>query len=370
MHITSISVYQIDMKVKGDGFHSSGGRITRHVDTSVVRIDTDKGITGWGESCPFGPNWNPAFAEGARAGMEVIAPHLIGQDPRQIMAINQRMDAELYGIPYAKAGIDNACWDILGKSTGLPVYMLLGGRLVEEFPFTGFLTIDPGPETVELIDDYRRRGCNRYEFKGSGDPAVDIEMIQFVGEQMRTGDTLKIDANGGWKIDEALRVSEAVREVHVLFEQPCRTYRECRAFKESTGRPVALDESIHSMADLLRAHQDGVLDVLNIKTGRVGGLTKARQMRDLCVTLGIRMYLQDTSGGEFNAAVTVHLAHSTPAGFLLSMWDCADLVTTQIGRGLVRDYPSHVHIVRANTQPGFGVGPQWDVLGEPVAVYG
>jgi L-alanine-DL-glutamate epimerase-like enolase superfamily enzyme len=194
-------------------------------------------------------------------------------------------------------------------------------------------------------------------------------MIRFVGDRMRTGDTLKVDANGGWKIDEALRVSESVRDVHVLFEQPCRTYEECRAFKESTGRPVALDECIREMVDLVRAHQDGAIDVLNIKTGRVGGLTKAREMRDLCVRLGIRVYIQDTSGGEFNAAAIVHLAHSTPSGYLLSMWDCAEMATLQIGRGLVREHPDHVHRVNANTKPGLGVEPLMDVLGEPVAVY-
>jgi L-alanine-DL-glutamate epimerase-like enolase superfamily enzyme len=279
------------------------------------------------------------------------------------------MDAELYGIPYAKAGIDNACWDILGKATGLPVYSLLGGRLLDVFPFTGFVTIDPGPGTVALIDDYHQRGCTRFEFKGSGDPAVDIEMIRFVGEQMRTGDTLKVDANGGWKLDEALRVSEATRDVHVLFEQPCHSYEECRAFKGSTGRPMALDECIHGVTDLLRAYQDRAIDVMNIKTGRVGGLTKARQMRDLCVALGMRFYIQDTSGGEFNAAVIVHLAHSTPAGFLLSMWDCADLSETRTGSGLLRKEPAHVHRVYANTEPGFGVEPLLDVLGEPLAVY-
>jgi L-alanine-DL-glutamate epimerase-like enolase superfamily enzyme len=222
---------------------------------------------------------------------------------------------------------------------------------------------------VALIDDYRQRGCNRFEFKGSGDPAIDIEMIRFVGEQMRPGDTLKIDVNGGWKIDEALRVSEATQDVHVLFEQPCPTYEGCRAFKASTGRPLALDECIHDVNDLLRAYQDGVIDVLNIKTGRVGGLSKARQLRDLCVALGIRFYIQDTAGGEFNVAVIVHLAHSTPPGFLLSMWDCADLSPTKIGSGLLHNDPDHVHRVYANTQPGLGVEPLMDVLGEPVAVY-
>jgi L-alanine-DL-glutamate epimerase-like enolase superfamily enzyme len=370
VRITKISVYQVDLPVKGGGFHSSGGRVRRSVDTSVIQIDTDEGISGWGEACPFGPDYDTGFAGGARAGIALVAPQLLGKDPRELGAINQQMDKALCGNPYAKTGLDIACWDILGKSTGLPVYSLLGGRLHDEFPFTGFVTLDPGPATSALIDDYRQRGCNRFEFKASGDPVIDIKMIRFVGKQMRSGDTLKVDANGGWKMDEALRVSEAVRDVHVLFEQPCRTYEECRAFKSSTGRPVALDECILEVADLVRAHQDRAIDVLNLKTGRVGGLTRARQMRDLAVTLGIRLYIQDTSGGEFNAAAIVHLAHSTPPGFLLAMWDCAEMVTVQIGRGLVREHPAHVHRVNANTRPGLGVEPLMDVLGEPVAVYG
>lgn len=132
---------------------------------------------------------------------------------------------------------------------------------------------------------------------------------------------------------------------------------------------MALDECIHDVGDLLRAHRDRVLDVLNIKTGRVGGLSKARQMRDLCVSLGIRVYIQDTAGSEFSAAAIVHLAHSTPPGFLLSMWDCADLVETKTGRGLVRQHPGHIHVVTATGEPGLGVEPLLDVLGEPMAEY-
>jgi L-alanine-DL-glutamate epimerase-like enolase superfamily enzyme len=369
MRITAISVYQVDLPVKGGGFKSSGGRLQRSLDSTVVRIDTDQGLSGWGESCPFGSNYLPAFAEGARAGIQVLAPHLLGEDPRELGAINARMDGALYGIPYAKTALDVACWDLLGKATGLPVYALLGGKLQQAFPFTGFVTLDPGPETAARIDDYRQRGCDRFEFKGSGDPTTDIDMIRWVGERMHPGDTLKVDANGGWTLDQALRVAESVRDVHVLFEQPCRSYEACRSFRRSTGRPMALDESIEGLPDLLRALQDGVLDVLNLKTGRVGGITKARQMRDLCVSLGIPLYVQDTAGGEFNAAAIVHLAHSTPPGLVLSMWDCAEMVTKQIGQGLLREPPDWVHQVYASDRPGLGVDPLLDALDEPVAVY-
>ena len=104
MRITRISVYQVDLPVRGGEFWQSSGRVWRNLDTTVVRIDTDEGITGWGETCPFGPNYVPAFAEGARAGMEVLAPHLLGADPRQLSDINLRMDTELYGIPLPRQG--------------------------------------------------------------------------------------------------------------------------------------------------------------------------------------------------------------------------------------------------------------------------
>lgn len=366
MQITRISVYQADLPVRGGGFRQSSGRIWRVLDTSVVRMETDAGVTGWGETCPFGANYVPAFAEGARAGMEFLAPLLIGKDPCDVAAINLLMDTEMYGIPFAKAGLDNACWDILGQSAGMPVYMLLGGRLTDPFPFGGGFVIDPGPATDEAMTRHKERGARQFEFKGSGDPATDIEMIQYVGDRMETGDSLIIDVNCGYRVDEAIRVSRAVPDVDVIFEQPCYTYEECLAFKRSTGRPMSLDECIHDTADLVRAYSDQAIDTLNLKIGRIGGISKSRVMRDLCVSLGIPVKVQDTSGEEFNAAATAHLAHSTPPRYLRSMWDCAGFVERPIGKGLLRDYPNQA---RANTEPGFGVTPIMEEFGDPVAVY-
>ena len=257
----------------------------------------------------------------------------------------------------------------------------MGGRLIDVFPALGWgskwaQALRAGVEeirhtghrltTATLADEERGPGNSRFEFKASGDPVVDIEMARFVGEHMRAGDSLIIDANAGWRVDEAIRVAEATTDINVIFEQPCYTYEECRAFKDSTGRRVSLDECIHDIADLVRAHGDRAIDVLNLKIGRIGGLTKSRQLRDVCVALGIPLKIQDTSGEEFNAAATAHLAHSTPPRFMLSLWDCANMVTKQIGTGLVRSPDEQV---RANTEPGFGVEPIMDALGEPVAVY-
>ena len=129
---------------------------------------------------------------------------------------------------------------------------------------------------------------------------------------------------------------------------------------------MSLDECIHDTADLVRAYSDQAIDTLNLKIGRIGGISKSRVIRDLCVSLGIPVKVQDTSGEEFNAAATAHLAHSTPSRYLHSMWDCAGFVERPIGTGLIRKAEERV---RANSEPGFGVTPIMEELGDPVAVY-
>ena len=84
----------------------------------LVKVETDEGITGHGEVCPLGPVYLPAYAEGARAGIQVLAPALIGEDHTQLAKLNRHMDATLKGHPYVKSALDMACWDILGQATG------------------------------------------------------------------------------------------------------------------------------------------------------------------------------------------------------------------------------------------------------------
>jgi L-alanine-DL-glutamate epimerase-like enolase superfamily enzyme len=103
-------------------------------DSTVVAVHTDAGITGYGEVCPLGPAYLPAYAKGARTGIAELAPHLIGFDATALSLLNDRMDRALRGHPYVKSAIDIACWDILGKVCGQPVVTLLGGRYGESFP--------------------------------------------------------------------------------------------------------------------------------------------------------------------------------------------------------------------------------------------
>ncbi|HRW49528.1 MAG TPA: hypothetical protein P5333_18550, partial [Caldilinea sp.] len=133
MKIRKISAYQVDLPLHEGSYKWSGGKSVSVFDSTIVRIDTDEGITGYGEVCPLGPFYLPAYAAGCRAGIQELAPHLIGADPLQLDKLNRLMDAALKGHPYVKSAIDMACWDILGQVAGQPVCTLLGGRYGDDF---------------------------------------------------------------------------------------------------------------------------------------------------------------------------------------------------------------------------------------------
>ena len=158
---------------------------------------------------------------------------------------------------------------------------------------------------------------------------------------MQPGDRLIADANTGWLMHDALRVVRAVRDVDVYIEQPCRTYEECLTIRRHCDHPFVLDENIDSLDVLLRGHADRAMDVVNIKISKFGGLTKARQARDLCVSLGIAMTIEDSWGGDIVTAAIAHLAHSTPREFLFTTTDFNSYVTVSFadGRSAPRQRP-------------------------------
>src|SRR5437016_11012659 len=131
MKITRIRAYQVDLPLHEGSYKWSGGKSVHVFDSTVIEIETDAGIVGYGEVCPLGPFYLPAYARGVRTGIAELGPHLLGEDPRELQKLNRRMDAALKGHPYVKSGIDLACWDVPGKVTWQPVCTLLGGRYCE-----------------------------------------------------------------------------------------------------------------------------------------------------------------------------------------------------------------------------------------------
>ena len=302
MKITRILAYRVELPLVETSYKWSGGKSVTVFDSTIVRVETDAGTVGHGEVCPLGPFYLPAYAEGVRAGLRELGPHLIGEDPRQLTRLNRKMDAAMKGHPYVKSGIDIACWDILGQSTGMSVCELLGGRYGDDFPLYRAISQQSPEEMAGRVAAYRAEGYRRFQLKVGGDPDVDIARIVAVAAELQPGERLVADANTGWVQHEAIRVTKAVRDVDVYIEQPCLTYEECLAVRRQCPHPFILDENIDGLEMLLRAQADLAMDVVNLKISKFGGLTKIRQARDLCVNIGIAMTLEDSWGSDIATA--------------------------------------------------------------------
>jgi L-alanine-DL-glutamate epimerase-like enolase superfamily enzyme len=363
MRIASIRAYRVELPLHETTYKWSGGKSVTIFDSTIVRVETDTGLVGYGEVCPLGPFYLPAYADGVRAGIRELGPHLIGEDPRQLARLNRRMDAVLKGHPYVKSGIDIACWDILGQATGLPVCELMGGRFGEDVILYRAISQEAPDEMAARVAGYRREGYRRFQLKVGGDPDVDIARIRTVAAELQPGDRLVADANTGWVQHEAVRVARAVHDVDVYIEQPCLTYEECLAVRRQCDHPFVLDENIDGLDVLLRARADLAMDVVNLKISKLGGLTKTRQARDLCVSMGIAMTLEDSWGGDVATAAIAHLAHSTPAEFLFTTTDFNSYVTVSTAEGAPRRAGGRM---AASTAPGLGITPRMDVLGAPL----
>lgn len=367
MKITAIRAYQVDLPLHEGSYKWSGGNSVELFDSTVVAVETDSGLVGWGEVCPLGPAYLPAYAAGARAGIAELAPQLLGADPLALDRLNARMDAAMRGHPYVKSAIDMACWDLLGQATGLPVATLLGGHEGEDFVLYRAISQEAPDVMAARVAEYRSQGYRRFQLKVGGEPDTDIARIHAVAAELVPGDVLVADANTGWTQHEAIRVAQAVRDVNVYLEQPCLSYEECLAVRRHTDRPFVLDEVVDGVAMVLRGLADHAMDVINLKISKVGGLTRARQIRDLCVATGIAMTIEDTWGGDIVTAAIAHLAHSTPTRFLFTATDFNSYVTVSLAEGA----PQRRHgRLAASREPGLGVRPRMDVLGEPVLVVG
>lgn len=368
MKITGIRVYQVDLPLK-EGSYSWSTQSFSAFDSTVVIIETDEGVIGVGESCPLGPSYLPAYAQGVRTGIATIAPDLIGFDPTEVDAMNDRFDLLLKGHPYVKSALDMACWDLLGKKAGLPVYALLGGKRQPKVRLFKVVTRGDPQVMAERTVEYQSQGFKHFQVKVGEDAGRDIVRMHTVAAAMQPGDVMDADANTGWRQHEALRVVDAVKglaaehDIRVYIEQPCVTYEECLAVRQHCDMPMVLDECMDSLALLLRGYNDRAMDLINLKINRMGGLTRARQVRDLCVSLGITMTIEDSWGGEIATSAIAHLAQSTPQDSHFQSSAFYEYHTRAIAEGApVMD----AGYMTASDKPGLGVEPIMEVLGDPV----
>ena len=367
MKISCINVWQLDLPLHKPYFLSGGRLKFECLDSTIVQIETDRGISGWGEGCPWGVTYLPAFGKGIRAGLDELAPLLIGLDPRQHDAINRVMDLALPGHPYIKSAIDIACWDIAGKSAGLPICEMLGAREPDPVPIASSVSTGSPQEMLDEVQRFRDMGYRVHSCKVGANVAIDIKRINLLAENEFDNEIMFYDVNRAWLPREAITVMNAISGITSWFEQPCETLDEIAQVRRQTSHPICVDEGLHSYHDLTRIHAEGIAEIVNIKINRVGGLTKARRIRDFCLATGITMLIMDTGGSVISDSGVAHLAQSIPQPYCLGVWSCQEMVSvdTAPGQG-VRNVDG---CFSAPELPGLGVEPDLSVLGNLFTVY-
>lgn len=362
MRITAVTAFAQWQPFADGTYTCSGGRSAEGFDSTIVRLETDAGLVGWGEMAPLGAFYDPAFAGAARAALDLLGPLLVGCDPRTPAAVHRRMDLALNGHPYAKSALDMACWDLAAQASHLPLAEALGGRHVDATDLYRSIPQMTPEAMAERAGQYWNAGYRRLQVKVGLDVDTDVERIEAVAAAVPQA-VLYADANAAWQPAQVRRFLRATRHLDYVMEQPCAGYEANAAIRAACERPLVLDETIDSLAVLLRAHHDGVIDGVTLKIARVGGVTPTRLLRDVAVELGLQVTVEDTGGAELDTAAMAHLSASTPDGARTHTCDFHRWVT--VGHGTA-DFGADPSRLAAPTAPGLGVTVDVAALGAPI----
>lgn len=361
--ITALTLWRVPL-TSHETYYMAEGKTCATVDSMVLRIDTDIGVSGWGEVCPI-PHYLPAYARGVAPAIEELAPVLIGGNPIGVEALMRACAKHLIGHPYVRSVIDIALWDLTGKACGLPVFALLGGLQSVELPLYHSITCIAPEDMARIARDALGAGIRQIQVKLGADSnwEADVARLRLVREAVGTGPVVYGDWNCGASRFDATRVGRAVSHLDIMLEQPCASLEECAAVRSATGLPMKLDENAHDTASLLKAYELGCMDAVALKLSKFGGISELRRARDLCLHLGAKMCIEDTWGSDIATAAALHVAASTPKEAILNVCDLSGYVHPRLDAGA----PARATgLISPPEGAGLGVTPNPDVLGEPL----
>jgi len=290
MKIKGIKVKKMKVHLK-EPFHISLGTIT-HAISAVVKVETDEGLCGYGEGAP-GVLITGENLEGTVESIKHFEQSLLGTDPTDIEKVYWILDRAAAHAPCGKTAIDIACYDILGKKAGLPVYKLLGGysNTIETDITVGI----NGPEIMaEKAAAHVRNGFDTIKTKVGTGLKEDVARIKAIREAVGPDVKIRIDANQAWSAKEALQIIERLNEYDIeLVEQPVKA-ADIEGLEYVTKNSKVLimsDESCFNAKDALRLAERRAIDVLNIKLMKCGGIREALKINAICETAGIECML-------------------------------------------------------------------------------
>ena len=365
MNITRLTLWHVPL-TSHLAYNMADGKICDTVTTSVLRLQADSGLAGWGEVCSI-PHYLAAYAGGVAPALNELAPVIFARDGSALgaEAMMQAADRHLIGHVYAKSALDIALWDLTAQVAGLPLHRLLGGLQTPRLPlYHSISCIDPD-EMRRIAVEETARGITQLQVKlgADRDNEADIARLRLVREAVPAATLVYGDWNCGASRLDATRVGRAVAGLDVMLEQPCATLEDCAAVRDATGLAMKIDENAHDTASLLHAWRLGCMDAVALKLSKFGGISAMRRARDLCLTLGAKMCIEDTWGSDVTTAAALHLAAATPKHAIMNSCDLSGYVAPRLDpKAPVRE-GGHIAPPQG---PGLGVSPDPEMLGAPI----
>lgn len=369
MKIKEIHVYAHALPVKNGPYTMANAKVWA-LDTTLVKIVADNGLTGWGETCPVGPTYQPHHALGARAALEQMGQGLIGADPLQPVALRRRMDGLLNSHRYAKAAIDIAAYDLMGKHFDVRVADLLGGVVTERVPSYYATGVGEPDEIARIAVEKVAEGYPRLQIKIGGRPVeVDIAVLRKVWEKVgNTGVRLAADGNRGLPTRDALRLSRECWDIPFIMEQPCNTMEEVAAIRGQIHHGIYLDENTEDLNAVLRAVGSGLCDGFGMKVTRIGGLQAMATFRDICEVRSMPHTCDDAWGGDIIAAACTHVGATVQPRLMEGAWLAQPYIEGNYdSRNGVNIVGGHIALPKG---PGLGVVPEEGLFGKPAMSFG
>ena len=317
--IDEIRIYKVPLPAKAF-YNMSSSAVATPVSTIVELIDSD-GIIGYGEACMATPQAQDATNESIRSALSLLAPSVIGVNPMNLDSIIATMNSALKGENEAKASIDIACWDLIGKRLGKSVAELLGGSMTNKVITYHVIGITSPESAAVDAERLQLDGISRLQLKAGGRPVEnDIEAIRAVSRVLKDGTVLDVDTNRGWKEDAAIKVSAACSDISMSMEQPCATEEELYRLKSKIFHPLIVDESATDIKTISKMVSSEIADGFGLKITRIGGLTPMKAVRDFCVQTHTPMSSDDAWGGDIIGAAGVALGSTVPSSLNRGAW--------------------------------------------------
>lgn len=324
----------------------------------LVKVHTDEQVFGLGEvSCT--PRWSGEDqVTAAHFIRTILEPVLLGQDPGNIEALTARMRGALFGHPFTKAALEMALWDILGKTTGLPLYRLLGGAVREFVPTKWSISgVDPA-RAAEIATWALERGFSAMKVKVGIDPAQDLARVRAVREAIGPSIRLGVDANGAWNPTTAVTMIRRLCEFGISFaEQPVPPGDvNCLAeVRRQVTVPIVADESVYSPQDALAVVRASAADALSVYVGKSAGIGRARKVAAIAEAAQAGCTIGSNLEMGVGTAAMIHLAVATsgvtaeefPCDIIGPFYYSDDLLTEPLALSGGKAQP--------NDRPGLGV---------------